>query len=96
MGKKSWDQTRASRRAFRQLDGAAKAAQGQSAGCLMAVVMVPFLALRALAMAWGKRESPQGPFKKPREPRPKGAQKGVAKRDNGRRSGFTGARNKKK
>ena len=49
MGKKGWDQTRASRRAFRQLDGAAKAAQGQPAGCLMAVVMVPFLALRALA-----------------------------------------------
>ena len=43
-----------------------------------------------------RRENPKQPSEKPRDPRPKGAQKGVAKRDNGRRSNFTNARNKKK
>jgi hypothetical protein len=40
-----------------------------------------------------RREDSKNPFKTPREPRPKGAQRGVAKRDNGRTSPFGGARN---
>lgn len=32
------------------------------------------------------------PSHNPRDPRPKGAQKGVAKRDNGRKSSFSNAR----
>lgn len=42
---------------------------------------------------FSKREDPTAPFSMPREPRPKGAQKGVTKRDNGRRSQHTNARN---
>jgi hypothetical protein len=40
-----------------------------------------------------KREDPRNPSENPRDPRPKGAQKGVARRDNGRTSPFKGARN---
>lgn len=39
-----------------------------------------------------RREDPKAPFQMPREPRPKGAQKGVTKRDNGRPSEFTNGR----
>ncbi len=39
-----------------------------------------------------RREDPGQPFKTPRVPRPKGAQKGVTRRDNGRRSQGTNAR----
>ena len=40
-----------------------------------------------------KREDPYGPIKNPRDPRPKGAQRGVARRDNGRPSRYSNARN---
>ena len=39
-----------------------------------------------------KREDPREPSRNPRDPRPKGAQRGVTKRDNGRPSEFTNAR----
>ena len=39
-----------------------------------------------------KREDPKAPFKNPRDQRPKGAQKGVTWRDNGKRSQGTNAR----
>ena len=47
-------------------------------------------ALQVSLMA--RREDPGQPFKTPRVPRPKGAQKGVTRRDNGRRSQGTNAR----
>lgn len=42
---------------------------------------------------FSRREDPKAPFQMPREPRPKGAQKGVTKRDNGRKSPYGNARN---
>lgn len=39
-----------------------------------------------------RREDPRAPSENPRDPRPKGAQKGVAKRDNGRPSDYSNAR----
>jgi hypothetical protein len=39
-----------------------------------------------------RREDVRAPFESPRDPRPEGAQKGVAKRDNGRSSRFANAR----
>lgn len=40
-----------------------------------------------------KREDPKRPSQQPRDPRPKGGQRGVTRRDNGRPSSYEKARN---